>query len=403
MTYFPISEFSYKDWPSLDAFGRLRTSSQTQLIDLKQLKDKLPLFFDEVIGWAWTSTHSATTASTNMAVTGGTDYVIRQTYRRFPYYAGKSDLIDMTFAGFQPEANVEKEVWYYNSSSAAPYSASLDWILLRSSGGVVTAYTYRSGTITNQEVQSNWNLDKLDGTWPSWITVDWSLSQILVVDFQYLWVGRVRLWLSVDWQLYYFHQFNNANNLSDVYMSSPNHSIRYSIRSTGWAGSFKTICASVASEGSNNELSKEYSINRGTTLLSATTAGTKYCSQAYRLATWFEDAFVKLMWYSIDSFTNDDLLFEIILNPTIAWALAYSAVTNTVIESAVWATANTVTGWFVLASWYITQFTSENNMKASVLSPWVKINGTRDVIALVITPLSASATVLTALNIQESL
>jgi len=45
-----------------------------------------------------------------MTVTSGTDYVIRQTKRRFPYFAGKSQLIDITFAGFQPETNVEKEV-----------------------------------------------------------------------------------------------------------------------------------------------------------------------------------------------------------------------------------------------------------------------------------------------------
>lgn len=403
MTYLPVSEISYKDSMNLDAFWRLRVSNQTQLADLKHLKDKLPLFFDEVINGTWTSTHSVATASVNMTVANAWDYVIRQTKRRYPYFAGKSQLVPMTFSGNQPQAGVEKEVWYFNSSSVAPYTASLDGILMRNNWTDITVYTYRSGTITNQATQWAWNIDNMDWTWPSGITVDWSLDQIFVIDFQYLGVGRVRLGLSLNWVVYPFHEFDNANNLADVYMSSPNHSIRYSIRSTGGAGSFKQICSAVSTEWSINSLIKPLSVNRGTSLLTASTVGTRYASQVVRLASWFEDANVIVSRHSIDSLSNDDLRRELVFNPTIAGALVYWAVTDTAIEHAVGATANTVTGGFVMASGYVSQFTKDTNEILLSLNLWSNINGTRDTIALVITPLSAGATLCSALEIQESL
>lgn len=403
MTYLPVSEFSYKDSMQLDAFWRLRVSEQEQLIDLKQLVDKLPLFFDEVIWWAGTSVHSPITASTTMWVTWVWDYVIRQTKRRFNYSAGKSQLSNMTFSWFQPEVGVEKEVWYFNSSSVAPYNTWLDWLLLRSAWGIITAYTYRSWTITNQANQADRNIDKMDWTWPSWVTLDWLLWQILIPDFQYLGLGRVRFAFSVNWQTYPIHEFDNANNLVDVYMTSPNHSIRYGIRSTWGAGTFKMVCASVSSEWSNNTIGMNYSLNRWIVPLSAPTTGIKYVSQAYRLATWYEWATVNFTDITLTSSSNDDVLWELILNPTIAWALVYGTVTNTAVEHAIWATANTVTWWFVLASWGLKQNTTTWTKKISALLPWVNINGSRDVVALVVTPASTGVTLTSTIDIVQSL
>lgn len=84
--------------------------------------------------------------------------------------------------------------------------------------------------------QSAWNVDKLDGTGASGITVDPTKSQIFVFDFEWLGVGRVRTGLVVDGKIYYFHYFSHANVTNVVYMSTPNLPLRYELENDGTGG-----------------------------------------------------------------------------------------------------------------------------------------------------------------------
>lgn len=80
-----------------------------------------------------------------------------------------------------------------------------------------------SGSVVNTEVaQANWNLDKLDGSGPSRATLDITKAQILMIDLQWLGVGRVRIGFVVNGVTYYVHQFLHANKISTVYMSNAN-------------------------------------------------------------------------------------------------------------------------------------------------------------------------------------
>lgn len=83
----------YSDSQSLDAFGRIRTSSPYTLFDSKQLFDNQPLFWDdsEVSGGSTTSSHSTATASTTIGVGATTaGKRVRQTFMSFNYQPGKS-------------------------------------------------------------------------------------------------------------------------------------------------------------------------------------------------------------------------------------------------------------------------------------------------------------------------
>jgi len=74
-----------------DAFGRFRVSNIATLFDTKQLHDKLPLFYDEVInGGGASSTHSVTDAATTMTVSDNGEYVIRQSKQIMNYQPGES-------------------------------------------------------------------------------------------------------------------------------------------------------------------------------------------------------------------------------------------------------------------------------------------------------------------------
>ena len=116
---------------------------------------------------------------------------------------------------------------------------------------VVRSNVSGSPSDSNYATQANWNIDKMDGTGLSGLTLDFSKSQILTFDFEWLGVGCVRVGFVVDGNVFYCHQFNHANNITGVYMSTPNLPLRYQIENTGSgiASSIECICCAVLSEG----------------------------------------------------------------------------------------------------------------------------------------------------------
>ena len=117
--------FDKRLWEThLDAFGRLRVSQITSILDVKQLHDKEPLFVDEIT--SGTGIATVGNSSTIMETSSSGDYVVRQTFQRAFYQNGKSQNILMTFQNFAPELNIEKIIGYYTSSTTAPYNTGYD-------------------------------------------------------------------------------------------------------------------------------------------------------------------------------------------------------------------------------------------------------------------------------------
>ena len=113
---------------------------------------------------------------------------------------------------------------YFEHANSAAGTTTLSWNIRTSiSNTAVTSETASS---------SDWNIDKFDGTGPSGLTLDFTKSQIYVIDFQWLGVGRVRCGFDIDGQLYYAHEFLHANHTAGVFMSTPSLPIRWEIRNT---------------------------------------------------------------------------------------------------------------------------------------------------------------------------
>ena len=96
----------------------------------------------------------------------------------------------------------------------------------------------------------------LDGNGSSKVMLDFTKSQIFVIDFEWLGVGCVRCGFMIDGILQLAHIFKHTNHISSVYMSSPNLPLRYEIMKTKRntnTGSIKTICAVVMSEGGSQK------------------------------------------------------------------------------------------------------------------------------------------------------
>jgi len=254
MSYLPNSEFTYKDSANLDAFGRLRISDLYTIFDVKFINSSPAIFFDTIVSGGTFARISGESAN-NLTVNAGTNnFVITQTKRYFNYQSGKSQLVFFTGI-FSKQTNVTKRIGLFDSITTTPYTTK-NGLYFENDGNDVSINVVKNITGITRIIQSNWNLDKFNGSGgtqnPSGIKIDWTKSQIFVIDFEWLGVGRIRYGFNIDGVTYYCHQVLNANNTIGVYIAYPNLPIRYEIRSNGGAGTLTQICSSVSSEGGVN-------------------------------------------------------------------------------------------------------------------------------------------------------
>lgn len=395
----------FGDSPSVDAFSRLRVSNGYSLFDVKQLHDKSPLIYDdaEVSGSGTSSIHSDNTASVTMAVSNATaGKRVRQTFRRFNYQPGKSQLIMVTFVLDKSGGGtgIKRKIGYFDDENG---------IYLFDDEGTIKIVTRSksSGSVIDNEVsQSNWGLDKLDGSGPSGITLDLKKVQIFVIDFQWLVVGRIRVGFNINGIIYYCHEFSNANISDTSYMSTPNLPLRDSIENTGAgvASELKTIFHSIISEGGQDELGQTRYFSTAGSRLRTNATGTTYAVCGIRLKSTHLDSEIQLVHINMINRTNDDFEWLLILNPTVATPITFSDEINSFVQTGIGNTDNpsssTVTGGTKLSGGFVKSSNSAGSRTEelkSVISLGAAIDGTRDEIYLCVKPLSDEP------NIQGSL
>lgn len=379
------------DSPSIDAFARLRTSEPSTLFDSKQINDNQPLFWDdaEVSGGGTTTTYNTNEASTTIAVAATTaGKRVRQTFQRFNYQPGKSQLIFMTGTLTTAGASgVVRCMGMYDDNNG---------LFLKDDEGTIKVVkrTYTSGSVVDTEVaQTAWNLDKMDGTGASGFTLDPTKSQIMVLDLEWLGVGRVRMGFVVDGIPYYVHEFTHSNKEVGVYMSTPNLPLRYEIENdgTGGASELECICGSVMAEGGVEEKGVPRYRSTAGTHVDANSADTVYAVVGVRLKAAYLDAITRIKTISMLSQTNDDFEWLLILNPTVAGTFTYSDETNSAVQTATGATANTVTGGTIIGGGFSKNNAPTQEPVETLRNLGAKIDNTVDEIVLCVRPLTANA------------
>jgi hypothetical protein len=265
-----VVETTVTDGANLDAFSRLRVSNPAGLFDSQFQYGLLPLVWQSELTGAGTATHLPNEASVRLRCgTASGDKVVRQTWRYFRYQPGKSQMILLTGVMGAIKANVRQRIGYFDAQNG---------IFFEQDGSNLKAVrrTYVSGSAVDNAVnQASWNIDVMDGTGVSGITLDMSKTQIFFFDVEWLGVGRVRCGFVIDGRIYYVHEFLNTNVLATVYMTTANLPCRYEIENTGVAASntdLLQICGAVASEGgTDHESGVPRSAGNGTTTISVTT------------------------------------------------------------------------------------------------------------------------------------
>ena len=403
---FRVSIEEYGDTTAIDAFDRLRVSFPFTLFDSKQLHDKQPLFFDESIGGSATSTHVPTNAAVSMTVTASaSDFVIRQTKQRFNYQPGKGQMALFTFRATQ-QTGVTKRIGLFDGTGAN-YLTPRNGIYLEITGTAISFNVAKNGSTTETVTQNNWNVDKLDGTGSSGITLNLNAPQIFICDFEWLGVGRIRCGFIIQGIIRYCHYFFHANNtlFSAVYMSTPNLPIRYGIQgSASGGGSLDHICSTVMSEGGQEQTGILRSVNTNNVHIDANTADQPYAVIGLRLKAAYYDIVVYPEYISMISETNDDFRWSLLLNPTISGTFTYNDITNSACQYALGATANTITALgLIIDSGYAKQGASLDRRINTSLRIGSTIAGVMDTLVISVTPLSSNADYQASLTFRELL
>jgi hypothetical protein len=95
-------------------------------------------------------------------------------------------------------------------------------------GQTITAGGIVSKIVDFKVPQSDWNIDKMDGTGPSGVTVDLSKMQMFYLDYAWYGAGAIRFGFKDErGEVVYCHRMTHANVKTEAYMRSGNLPARY--------------------------------------------------------------------------------------------------------------------------------------------------------------------------------
>lgn len=168
-------------------------------------------------------------------------------------------------------------------------------------GGVVV-----TKTVDTRTPQSEWNIDKADGTGPSGFNIDLTKMQMAYIDYSWYGAGKVRFgFKAVDGEVLYFHEYVHNNRFTEAYMRSGNLPARYEVLNLENPTYSPTIAhwgTSVIMDGRFDDDDAYFFTASGSTI-SYTNEGEQqsFLGQVFTLSNTFrtdpDDGVYKAVWY----------------------------------------------------------------------------------------------------------
>lgn len=253
MTFIYDDKIRFDDSADLTAFGRLRTADARLLGEYRYMygSGTSPEMNDHIVGGGALVADYPRNCFLARVGTANNDTVIRQTKQYHPYISGTSNIGMITFTFNAAKNNLRQSVGLFDD---------LNGIIFRLNGSTAEIVIRKNGVDNEVISQQNWSLDRLDGSMneynKSGFLADWTKSQILIIDYQWLGVGKVRIGFVTNSEITYVHQFEHVNKVSEVYMNQPSLPCRWEIKNTGITSSnseLMIICGAVYCEGADYE------------------------------------------------------------------------------------------------------------------------------------------------------
>ena len=343
-----------------DAFGRLRISQPLTLFDSSHRYRDNNLWESLVVGTGSTVGFVTAQGLINIGIgtTAGCS-VIRETTKTFSYQPGKSLLILNTFVMNAPKTNLRQRVGYFGVDNGM-------YLELDGNTLYFVERSLSTGT-TTRVAQSSWNIDRLDGTGASGITLDTTKAQILWMDIEWLGLGTVRMGFVVNGKFIHCHSFHHANVIESTYITTASLPLRYEIANTGITTSVSTlkqVCSTVISEGGYElrglQQAISIPINSPRTL---GTAGTFYPVIGLRLKTSPNrlDAIIILTALSMMPISNGNFNWQVRASGTTTGGTWVSAGVDSAVEYNI--TGTSYTDGRILASGF---FSGSNSIASQV-------------------------------------
>jgi len=247
--------------PAVDATGASRTVEAFTLFDSKFTLLSDNLLWTDLVAGAGTDTFNTNLSSFDMTVgTASGDRVLRRSRQYVPYQAGKPNQAYISGVLGSLKTNVRQRIGLYDSNNGLFFEQ--DGTNLK-----VVRRTNTSGSpVDNAVAQSSWNLDPMDGTGQSGITIDLSQFNVFIIDYQWLGGGLIRFGFLIGGIIYYCHQIITANTIATPWAKRGSFPVTYEIENTGTAASSTTMiatCASVQTTGGLESFGFLRSVNSG--------------------------------------------------------------------------------------------------------------------------------------------
>lgn len=192
---------------------------------------------------------------------GAGQYFKSQSRRYAVYQPGKSQLIYLTGILNPSDSNtsgITSNIGYFDDQNGMFFSYK---------NGAITLVT-RNSTSDTSVARANWNIDPMDGTGSSRISLDFTKEQFFAIEFGWLGIAAVRWGFLVNSKIYYCHMDNHYNELTAPYINSPNLPVRYELwgDAANDTGSIVQGCASVISEGGYVKTGRQFAVGMTTKL-----------------------------------------------------------------------------------------------------------------------------------------
>lgn len=373
-----------------DLAGRGRGSQLLTLFDGKVLNGEDPNKWDT----KGSGTATYATNAVTLSVSAG-QYEIRQSRFFTPYFSGKPQQIEITQSGFQSEAGVVKRFGYFSSSAVAPYDTAYDGWWVESDGTSYYLVTSNAGTETHRIEWTDWD------NYAAVASYDWSKFTVMEVDFLWLGGAGLRLWMVIDGAFVLLHTIgNHAGYETDLIFLSPNQPVRYEIRSSTGAGSLRTICSQVSTEGATQNEGGE-GISWYSEARAANTVGTIYALCGAKKQAAYRDHFCPVTEIGAAIQTADSGVLMLLLNPTLSAPLTYTNTSR--IQTGVNGSVITVTnpGRILKAVPMVSGGIQVQSPNALLRNLAVGIDNTMSELVVAYAPQSANQTVFGSMQVLE--
>lgn len=282
-----------------------------------------PLLWDTSIASGATATDVLFEAARLLTVntTAGSTAIIQCRQRQI-YSLGRSKRIIVGALFGAKKTNVTKHAGFFDSENGMFFEQTGTTL------SVVTR-TNASGVPVDTAVpQASWNVDPLDGTGPSGITLDETKINLWLIDYDYHGTGKVSFGFRIGGNVVYVHSMDFANTIILPFIARCTLPIRAEITNTAITGSstnLKVYSGSVMNfSGSFDTLHLDRTIDLGTGGKVITTTLTPLIS--VRLKSAFNKMLIKVNKINLFVASGAVIRWVLIFNPATLTAPVWTSI-----------------------------------------------------------------------------